>query len=465
MTKQQRLELMESGPIGKALYLLGYPAVIGLLSGAVYNLVDSIFIGFLDDTAAIGAAAVVFPIFLLISALGLGFGIGAGSAISRLLGAAKHEEANKVAATAFFSVLVAGILFSIVGVIFIDHILVFFGATETILEKARIYGTVIIGFSFFRILNMFMNNIIRSEGAASYSGRAMLIGSVLNMLLDPLFMFALGMGLRGAAVATVIAQGIVTCYLLRFFISGRGIISIHPRYVALLAWIFKEIFTIGIPTFIRQSLVSVSMGLLNSAAASFGDEVIASVGIVIRLNALIIMVNFGIGQGLQPLVGYNYGAGQFARVRRTFIMASRASTIYSVCIALLFFIFAPWIIFVFSRDPEVIAYGARYLRYMSATLWILGFQTISSYLFQALGRARETTLLATARQGLFLIPLVLTLPRFFGVTGVFLSQPLADLFSTILSVYLVVVHMKKLREMERLSLAAAEEEAINASIH
>ncbi len=446
MTKEQRLQLLGQGPIPRALYLLSYPAVLGLFSGALYSLVDTFFIGLLGQTAAVGASAVVFPIFIVISALGLGFGIGAASSVSRLLGAQREEDAQRVASTAFYSSLAAGLLLSVFGVIFIDPILIFFGATETILEHARVYGVLIIGGSVFRVLNMCMNNLIRSEGAASYSGRALILGSVLNMLLDPICMFLLGMGIRGAGAATILAQAAATLYLLRFYIKKEGVLTLSPRYFHPTLWIYRELLRIGIPTFIRQSLVSFSIALLNQAARSFGDASIAGVGIVTRLMAMIFMVNFGIGQGLQPLAGYNYGARNYRRVLASLKLAVGAATVYSSFIAVLFFLFAPHLIFVFSRDPEVISVGSRYLRISSLTVWMLGFQIVGSYLFQAIGKGRETAILAVSRQGFFFIPLVFLLPRQFGLNGLFFVQPGADFLATLLTGVLVAAYVIPLKK-------------------
>ena len=446
MTKEERLQLLDHGPIPRVLYVLSYPAVLGLFSGALYNLVDTFFIGLLGETAAVGAAAVVFPIFIVISALGLGFGIGAASSVSRLLGAQRTGDAQRVASTAFYSALAAGILLSIAGVIWIDPILLFFGATDSILGHARSYGVLIIGGSVFRILNMCMNNLIRSEGSASYSGRALMLGSGLNIILDPICMFLLGLGIRGAGVATILAQAAATLYLIRFYIKAMGVITLSPRFFNPTGWIYKELIRIGVPTFMRQSLVSFSVALLNQAARTYGDAPIAGVGIVTRLMSMIFMVNFGIGQGLQPLAGYSYGAGKYRRVLDSLKLAVGAATVYSTVVAVLFALFAPYIIFVFSRDPEVISIGSQYLRISSMTIWMLGFQIVGSYLFQAIGKGRETAVIALSRQGFFFIPLVFLLPQYFGLTGIFFVQPGADFLATILSGILVASYVIPLRK-------------------
>lgn len=434
--------------MGKALFRLSYPAAVGLLSGAVYNIVDTLFIGLLNDTAAIGAATVVFPIFMMIASIGLGFGIGAASSISRLLGAKREEDANHVGSTAFFTAIAAALVFSVFGIVFLEPILIFFGATESILEAARVYGSIIIGGSIFQMLNMCMNNIIRSEGAAPYSARALIIGSALNILFDPFFMFVLDMGIRGAAVSTVLAQAVSFLYLLRFFRRRMGIVRLHLRFVRFNVWIYGELLKIGVPTFIRQSLVSLSMALINQAARPFGDEAIAGVGITIRLMSLVFMVSFGIGQGMQPLAGYNYGARQFERVYESFRLAAAAAAVYSTAVALLFFLGAEQILYAFSRDPAVIAVGSRAMRFSCITIWFMGYQTVASYFFQALGKGRETAFLAMSRQGIFLVPVILVLPGIMGLDGVFISQPIADFLTMIVTIVLLVLNTKNLKKEE-----------------
>ncbi|MBI9106474.1 MAG: MATE family efflux transporter [Spirochaetales bacterium] len=457
MNRNDRIELLRSGGIGKALWTLAMPAVIAMFVNAVYNVVDTAFIGLLHDTASIGASAVLFPIFMLIAAIGLTFGMGAASVISRKLGENKPEHARRTASTAFYTSVIAGIIFAVLGNVFIEPLLRLFGATDTILEKAVIYGRIIIGGSIFQVLNMCMNNILRAEGAAGYSGRALMLGGILNIILDPIFMFVFKMGLAGAAAATITAQFISTIYLLRFFIMKKGILSIrimdfHPTRA-----IYHGIMTIGIPTFARQVFMSISMGMLNSAAGLYGDAAVAAVGITLRVISLVMMVIFGIGQGLQPLAGYNYGARQYDRV----IKSTRKAIIWSVSFAavmsVVFWIAAGRIVSLFSQDPMVVEIGIKALRFTSTTLVLVGIQNSYGILFQALGKGLQAAILAIARQGLFFIPAVLILPRLFGLNGVIVTQVTADVLSIMVTIPLAIIEVKHLRKLINPSGITAEE--------
>lgn len=448
MKPSERQEMLRSGDITRVLIKLSSPAILAMFTIALYNVVDTLYIGLLNDTPSIGAAAVLFPIFMIISSIGLMFGVGAGSAISRRLGAGDAASASRIAATAYYSCIVLGIAFSIAGVIAIEPVLKVFGATDTILDRAKIYGSIIIGGSIFQMLNMCLNNIVRSEGASAYSGRAMITGAVLNMVLDPIFMFWFDMGIAGAALATITAQLISQLYLIRFFAKKMGVISIGPRHYAFSGVIYAEIMKIGVPTFIRQVLVSVAMGVMNNAAAVFGDGTVAAVGIVTRLLTLVIYIIFGLGQGFQPIAGFNYGAGQYHRVRKSLRVTIAFSSGVGIFFSILFMSLAPTLVSLFSRDPRVVAVGARALRFSAVTLIFLGFQNTAGIFFQALGKGRETAFLAMSRQGLFLVPLLLVLPGYLGIDGILISQPIADILTVAVTGILLVFNSKKLAKEE-----------------
>ncbi len=448
MPAGSREDLLRTGDIRRTLTRLSTPAIIAMFSIAFYNLVDTIYIGLLNDTPSIGAATVMFPVYIIVSSLGLMFGSGAGSAISRYLGSGRSEEASSIAATAYFSCLAVGILFGFFGVLNIRYILTLFGATDAIMDRAVIYGSIIIGGSLFQMLNMCLNNVVRAEGAASYSGRAMVLGALLNILLDPLFMFVFRLGITGAAIATITSQCISNLYLMRFFHCCRGIIRIHLSFFRFSGGYYREIMKIGIPTFIRQLLVSVSMGVMNNHAALFGNAAIAAIGIVTRLVAVVNYVNIGMGQGLQPVAGYNYGARQFDRVRCAYRVTLIRSSAVCVGAAAVFLLAPAFLVRLFSRDPAVIAIGARALRFLATTLTLLGFQNTSSVFFQSLGKGWETAFLAMARQGIFLVPLVVLLTRNFGLTGLIASQPVADVLTVIFTAVLILVNARNLKREE-----------------
>jgi putative MATE family efflux protein len=447
MDKTQRIELLRSGEIGVALRTLAIPAATAMMVNAIYNVVDTAFIGMLNDTAAIGAAAILFPIFMLIGAIGLTFGMGSASLISRQLGEQNVKGAISTASTAFYSTLIIGVTFAVFGNIFIEEILILFGATETILDRAVLYGRIIIGGSFFQILNMCMNNLLRAEGAARYSSIALITGGVLNIIFDPIFMFVLDFGLAGAAMATITAQMVSTLYLLYYFVSDRGVLKIRFRDFSPRFGLYRDIMTVGLPTFFRQVLTSIAMGMFNNAAAAYGDPAVAAIGIVMRVVSLLMMAIFGIGQGLQPLAGYNFGARQFSRVIDATKKALVWSTVFAGCMAAAFFVFARWIVLAFSQDPEVVSLGVRAFRFLSTTMIFVGSQVVFSTLYQALGKGRQAGILAVARQGIFFIPLVLILPRMWGLNGVFLAQPAADILAFLVTAVLALVEMAELKKM------------------
>ena len=444
MDNNARTELLRSGAIGKALRTLAIPAVISMLVNAIYNVVDTAFIGMLQDTAAIGAAAVLFPIVMLIGAIGLTFGIGAASVISRRLGEDKPDEARIASSTAFYTSLIIGICFALAGNILIEPLLDLFGATDSIMEKAVIYGRIIIGGSVFQVLNMCMNNMLRSEGAAAYSSRAMILGAVLNIILDPVFIFIFNMGLAGAAVATISAQFISSIYLIRFFLTKKGILRLRLRDFRPNLTTYGGIMTIGLPTFARQVFVSISMGMLNSAASLYGDAAIAAIGISTRVASIVMMVIFGIGQGLQPLAGFNYGARQYDRVVATVKKAMSWSVVFTIIMTAIFWLTTEWIMRIFSNDPQVIEIGIKAVRFTVSTLTLFGIMNVYASLFQALGKGLQAGILAVARQGIFFIPMILILPRLFGLNGVVFTQAAADILTLLVTIPMAAVEMKRL---------------------
>ena len=440
--------MLREAPVNKAVINMAVPAIIGMMVGAIYNIVDTFFVGMLNDTASLGATTVLFPIFMLISAVGMTFGMGSASVISRKLGEQRKDEASQVASTAFFTTMGIAVIFIILGNIFIHQLLSLFGATDTILDKAEIYGSIIISGSIFQMMNMNMNNMLRAEGAAAISGAALAIGAILNIILDPIFMFVFDLGLAGAAWATVTGQIVSTVFLASFFIRRKTIIHINPRLFHPSAAVYSQIMKIGIPTFLRQALNSFSMAMLTNAAAPFGDSAIAAIGITLRVIMMPMMVLFGFSQGFQPLAGYAWGAGNYKRVRESVRFSVKWTSLFSAGAAVILFAGAGLIISVFSDDPEVIARGTLSLRLNVLVMPFMGMQLIFAFLYQALGRGRPSLLLAVARQGLFFLPIVLTLPRLFGLTGAYSSQPAADFLTVIVTAVLAVKISRELKELD-----------------
>lgn len=437
--------MLAHGRLGRTLFKLSAPSIIGMLVIAIYNVVDTFFISLLRDTTAIAATGVVFPMFQLIGAVGLTFGMGAASVISRRLGEQRYQAADEAAATALYSAAGVGALLAVVGGVFIEPILIAFGATETILAEATLYGRVIIAGSIFQVVNMTANNVLRSEGAALYSSFGQVLGAGLNIVLDPLFIFVFGMGITGAAVATVIAQGISTAFLLSYYLRRRG--ALHPlrlRNVRLERGTYRELMTLGVPTFVRQIFGSVSFAVLNNAAAFHGDPAIAAISVTLRLFMLLFMALIGLAQGLQPLAGYNYGAGSFLRVRGTIRIAFITAATVGVVAGAAGFAFAPTVIGVFApQDPEVIALGTLAMRFMAPVLVPIGLVLMYGGVFQALGDGRSALLLAAGQQGVFMIPLAVVLPRVFGIAGLFAAMPAGFLLAFVVGTVLLRKTVKR----------------------
>jgi len=444
----ERAKFMGEGNIKKVLMKLAIPGIIGMLINAIYNIVDTLFIGMLNDTSAIGAVSVAFPLVMLIGSVGQMFGVGANSYISRLLGAKDHETAEITAATAFGTTIIVAFGFTALALPSLKYILSAFGASATIMPYALDYGRIMVIFSVFTMINMTMNNMIRAEGGAMYSMMALSLGAGLNMILDPIFIFVLDMGIEGAAWATITGQIISTAFLLRYYLTGKCQIKLKVSQFKPSKALYTEIFKIGIPTLLRQVLISVSMGLINSAAVVYGDSAVAAMGVSMRVLSMAFYVTFGYLQGFMPVVGYNYGAKLFDRVNESIKFSIIVTTVFNTLACLIFMIWAEPIMGAFTNDVEVISLGARAMRFSSSMLPFFGFMTIGNGVFQAFGRGKEAMLLSVARQGLFLIPAILTLPSIMGITGILISQPLADVL-TLLTTYILFSKLNKEMNMEQ----------------
>ncbi|NLT44369.1 MAG: MATE family efflux transporter [Thermotogaceae bacterium] len=452
-SSEERARAMGTMKIPSLLIGLSIPSIIAMLTNAIYNLVDTFFIGRIG-TSAVGAVAVAFPIFNLIGAVGLTYGVGAASYVSRLLGAGDKRQADKAASTALFTSFATGIAFTILGLIFLDPLLTAFGATETIMEYAREYTMIIIMGSIFTMMNMTMNNLVRAEGNAQRFMVAMVSGALLNVALDPVFIFGFGMGITGAAVATVISQSVSTMIILEYFIRKKSYTNLSIRLYRFSLQIYSEIFKIGLPTFLRQSLSSFAVALLNNAAGNYGDHAVAAVGITMRVLMLGMMVLFGYGQAFQPVAGYNYGAKKFSRVFEALRFSVIVTTVFASVFAIIGLTIPDSIISIFSNDPEVIDVGSRAFRAVNIFFPTFGFVITFTVLFQALGKGFAAGLLSMSKQGFFLIPAVIFLPRFFGLNGVIYSQTVADFFTLFVAAILAVAIVKKLKVQSReLSLA------------
>ncbi|WHH58853.1 MATE family efflux transporter [Petroclostridium sp. X23] len=428
--------ILRNDNVENALIKLSIPAIIGMLITATYNIIDTFFIGILGITSATAAVSIVFPLFLLIGALGLALGIGGGTYISRMLGSQQKDSADIAGSITIFTVLGLSSLFTIPGVLFMEPILKALGASPTIMPYACAYARILISGTLFTMGNMAMDNLVRAEGNAKHSMMVIIAGTVLNVILDPIFIFTFDLGVKGAAFATVLSQAVSFFLFLHYYFSGKSFVKVSIKLYTFSAKLFIEIFQIGVPVFIKQFLISMSAGLVNIAAASYGDFAVAAMGITMRVTSIVIMVIIGFTQGFQPLAAYSYGAKKIDRLNQAIKVSILWLTGFTVISAILISILAKYIVSLFSDDIRLINTGVELFRAFSITLPLLGFIFIYGSLFEALGKGGKAFFQSLSRQGIFFIPPLFILPMFFGLNGVIWSQPLADLITVFLTIIL-----------------------------
>lgn len=447
--QSKKLELLGSAPIPKALLSMGIPTMIGMLVNAFYNLVDAYFVGGLGESQ-MGAISVVYPLGQVVVGLGLLFGNGAASYISRLLGRGDKENANKVASTALYSSVSVGAVIIIISMVFLHPILKLLGATDSILPFAATYASIYIVSCIFNVFNVTMNNIVTSEGAAKTTMCALLTGAVLNIALDPLFIYVFDLGVAGAAIATAISQVISTCVYLIYILRKKSVFHFQVKDCTYTKENMSEIFKIGIPTLVFQILTSVSISLINNAAGNYGDSAIAGMGVVTRLISMGSLSVFGFIKGFQPIAGYSYGAKKFDRLREAIKTSILWSTAFCVIFGVILALFSTAIVSRFTKgDAEMILIGAASLRANGISIMLFGFYTVYSSLFLALGKGRKGFILGACRQGICFIPVILLLPIVWGLNGIMYAQPIADVLSAIITVFMAIPLHKKLNEMQK----------------
>jgi len=380
----------------------------------------------------------------MIQALGFFFGHGGGNFISRKLGSKEIEPANQMGSIAFIIAFMAGILVAVLGIVFLEPLSIMLGSTPTILPYTKAYLRLTLWGAPFMMTSLVLNNMLRYQGHAMYGMIGMVAGAVINIGLDPLFIFTFNMGVAGAALATVVSQ-FISFVILLYLNEISGGIKIRLNNFKPNLFFLHEIFKGGIPSLLRQGLASIAVVFLNKAAGLHGDVAIAAISIVFRVMIFSFSFLIGFGQGFQPVCGFNYGAKIYDRVKEAFKFCNITALIFLTVSAALLAIFAPQIITIFrSEDAEVIAIGTRALRYQTIFMPLGGFIVLSSMLFQTMGRATKASIVASARQGIFFIPLVLILPRLFGLEGLMLTQPIADLLTFITAVPLTVGVVREL---------------------
>ena len=429
--QQKKYEMMTTQPVSRLVSKMAVPSMVSMMISAIYNMVDTMWVGRISTQATAGVG-VVFSYMTIIQAFALFFGMGSANYISRALGAKETDKASAMAATGFFSAFIAGIVIALLVLVFMRPFLFFLGATETVLPESINYLMFILPGTPFIMTSFTMNNQMRLQGNALISMIGISTGAVLNMILDPLFIFGLHMGVRGASLATSLSQ--LTGFLILLKLTGyRGGIRIRLKNFKPKWWHYKEIIAGGLPSIGRSGLSAVAAIALNRVARGYGDAALAAFSVVSRAMMVANSALIGFGQGFQPVCGFNYGAGKFDRVRAGFRFSTVVASVYCSVLALAGAVFAPAIVAAFRNDPEVIAYGTQVLRRMCISFPLMGYVTITNMYLQNIRKTVPATLISSARQGIIFIPMLYILNSLFALRGAMCTQPVSDILTFLLA--------------------------------
>lgn len=446
--RQAHYEKMTQTPVPLLVTKLAVPTIVSMLVSALYNMADTFFVSQLG-TSAVGAVGIVFSLMAIIQAIGFTLGMGAGTVVALHLGAKEEEEATCAASTGFFSAIFLGILLAVFGSLFVEPLMRALGATETILPYAKAYGQYILLAAPIMCASFVMNNIFRYEGKAMMGMLGIGTGGILNIILDPVFIFGLGLGTAGAAIATALSQTVSFLILLILFLKGKSDVRLRISRMSRRAGMYGNILWKGFPSLCRQGLASLASVALNVNAAVYGDAAVAAMSIVNRIMLFMFSAMLGFGQGFQPVAGFNYGAKKYRRVYDATRFTALVGIVVMAVFGAVIFAFSPQILRIFRKDDaEVIALGVFALQAQCMVMPLFGVTTTVNMALQSTGKAGSATFLALCRQGIFFLPLIMLLPQLIGVAGVQLAQPFADVCTLAASLPFLVIFLRNLRKME-----------------
>ncbi len=434
ITPEEQHRRMTEESVTKLVLSLSLPTVFSQMITSIYNMADTFFVTALGDSA-VGGVSIVYALQSIIQAVGFGVAMGAGSLVSRKLGEKDNASADKFASCAVFSAFLFGTLLTVLGFIDLKGLLTLLGSTETALPHAYSYAFYILLGAPFMCVSFVLNNIMRAEGKAVISMLGLTVGGLINIILDPIFIFTFNLGVAGAALATVLSQ-LAGFFILSFvYISGRSIVKLSVHKMSRRIGDYLTIFKTGLPTVFRQGLGSLSSALLNVATKGYGDAAIAAVGIANKVYMLLRSFVLGVGHGFQPVAGYNYGANKPKRVKKAFWVATIFGSGVATLAGVSMLLFSNQIIELFNPETQRAAeIGARMLVFVGYALPFLGYSTYVNQLYQTLGFVKGATFLASCRQGIFFVPVIMILPKIIGLDGILLSQPLADVLTFLISI-------------------------------
>lgn len=437
-TQNNKMNLLGSVPVPRALLSMGLPTMAGMLINALYSLADTYFVGGLG-TVQMAAVTVAYPLGQIVVGLGLLFGNGAAAYLSRLLGQDNRKTANAVASTALYSSIGIGAIAILLSLFFLQPILRQFGALADIMPYALSYSRIYITFSIFNVFKVAMNNIVSSEGAARTAMLALMSGAVINVILDPIFIYTLGLGVSGAAIVTALSQMVSSAIYITYILRKKSVFTFHIRECRFSGDILSEILKIGVPTLLFQLLTSISIAMINDAAKEYGGSALAAMGPVTKILSMGTLIVYGFLKGFQPIAGYSYGAKKYERLLEAIRTATLWSTIFCIIFGLATAIFSGPIMTQFtSGDAQMIQTGQRALQINGLSFMLFGVYTVYSFLFLVMGKAREGCLLGACRQGICFLPAILLLPHILGLNGVILAQPVADVLSFVITIIMAV---------------------------
>lgn len=444
----ERSRALGEEKISTLLWKYSVPAITGMVVNAFYNVIDSIFVGRGVGEIGLTAVTLAFPIMIVLMGFGMLVGVGAAAVVSLRIGEKKEKEAEKILGNAFTLSMVLSVVLTLTILMVLDPVLLLLGADPNVLPYARDFTKIIVLGSIFMYVGFGLNNIVRAEGNPQMAMSTTLISAGLNILLNPLFIFTFQLGISGSALATVVSQGVSALWVLLYFIRGKSVLKLRINNLRLDKKVVSSIFQIGMSPFLMQIASSFTTVLFNYTLLRYSGELaVASIGIINRMGMLMLMPIFGISQGLQPIIGYNYGAGLYSRVIKALKIAITAATFFSTAGFLVIEIFDKEIIMLFNGSPELVLLGSEAMRINLCMLPVIGFQIIGANYFQAVGKAGYAIVLSMSRQLIMLIPLLLILPRILGLNGVWLASPVSDFSAAVLTGIFLFRELRKLRTM------------------
>lgn len=439
---------MVNTPVARLVTRLAVPTIISMMVTTIYSMADTYFVGKLGNSAS-GAVGVVFGLMAINQAVGFMFGHGAGSIVARRLGGKDTENATRYTSVSFFAALLAGACVTVFGLIFITPLMKFLGSTETILPYAEDYGRFILMAAPIFMGSFVLNNILRYEGKAYLSMIGLTIGGIINIALDPVCIFVFDLGIAGAGISTALSQCVSFSILLSMFLRGKTQSKISLTTACANVSMVILIMQTGFPSFLRQGLTSISTMILNSMAGNYGDEAVAAMSIVNRICFFIFAVGLGIGQGFQPVAAFNYGAKKYGRVKKAFYFTWMAGEVLLGILAIIGIILSGNLVGIFRDDKSVIEIGTVALRYQLLALFVQPFSICVSMLFQSVGENKKAAFVSLLRSGACFIPLLLLFSNLFGLLGIQIAQPAADVLTFLLTLPIGVSYMIKLKRLEQ----------------